>query len=156
MNKLACAKGAAMVELAILLPLLLILVFGIAEMGRAVYQQSILTRAADSAVRMLSRSHLTIDKETCAPLDTWDAAQADATNLLVYGDVDGGENALLEGLAMTSINIETRSLEGFEKDICIIVINAEAPFEPIFSSGVVFGFPAFNLTVTAEQRYIGE
>lgn len=145
-----------MVELAILLPLLLILFFGITEMGRALYQQSILVKTVGNATRMLSRTHLGIDVENnCAALANWEIAKTDATNLLVYGDVDEGEKTLLDGLIVTEINIETRSLEDFDKDVCIIIMKAEAPFSPVVSD-TLFGFPVFNLKASSEQRYIGE
>ncbi len=156
MNKQKQNTGAAMVELALLLPLLLILFFGITEMGRALYQQSILVKTVGNATRMLSRTHLGIDTaDNCAVLANWEAAKTDATNLLVFGDIDGGGTPLLVGLNVTDIDIEVRSLEDFDKDVCIIIMKAEAPFTPIVSD-TLLGFPVFNLKASSEQRYIGE
>jgi hypothetical protein len=47
-------KGQSLVEFALVVPLLLILVFGIAEFGRAWMTQNILTGAAREAVRILA------------------------------------------------------------------------------------------------------
>jgi Flp pilus assembly protein TadG len=47
-------KGQNLVEFALVVPLLLILVFGIAEFGRAWMTQNILTGAAREAVRVLA------------------------------------------------------------------------------------------------------
>lgn len=47
-------RGIAAVELAIVLPLLLTIVFGVTELGRAMYQYDALTKAARSAARYLS------------------------------------------------------------------------------------------------------
>ena len=47
-------KGQNLVEFALVVPLLLILVFGIAEFGRAWMTQNILTGAAREAVRLLA------------------------------------------------------------------------------------------------------
>jgi len=47
-------KGQSLVEFALVVPLLLILVFGIAEFGRAWMTQNILTGAAREAVRLLA------------------------------------------------------------------------------------------------------
>lgn len=44
-----------MIELAILLPLLILLVFGITEYGRAMYQYDTLTKSARSAARFQSQ-----------------------------------------------------------------------------------------------------
>lgn len=156
MNKHKQQTGAAMVELALLLPLLFILLFGITEMGRALYQQSILIKTVGNATRMLSRSFETIDVENdCATTANWTAAQADATNLLIYGDVDGGASPILAGLNVIDITVENRNLENFSKTVCIVKISAQAPFVPVVSDAL-FGFPNFNLKASSEQRYIGE
>jgi len=47
-------KGQSLVEFAIVVPLLLILVFGIAEFGRAWMTKNIMTGAAREAVRILA------------------------------------------------------------------------------------------------------
>lgn len=47
--------GAAIVEFAILLPLLVLLAVGIMEYGRAMYQYDTLTKSARSAARFLSQ-----------------------------------------------------------------------------------------------------
>jgi hypothetical protein len=47
-------KGQAMVELALLLPLLFLIVFGITEFGRAFYIQNALTNAAREGARRAS------------------------------------------------------------------------------------------------------
>jgi len=47
-------RGIAAVELAIVLPLLLAIVFGVTELGRAMYQYDALTKAARGAARYLS------------------------------------------------------------------------------------------------------
>lgn len=49
-------KGQALVELAILLPLLLLIVFGITEFGRALYIKNSLTNAAREGARRASVS----------------------------------------------------------------------------------------------------
>jgi len=54
--KLANQKGLAMVELAILLPLLLLILFGVAEFGRAWYLTNTLTNAAREGARRASIS----------------------------------------------------------------------------------------------------
>jgi Flp pilus assembly protein TadG len=51
---LTTEKGQSLVEFALVVPLLLILVFGIAEFGRAWMTRNILTGAAREAVRVLA------------------------------------------------------------------------------------------------------
>jgi len=54
--KLANQQGLAIVELAILLPLLLLILFGVAEFGRAWYLTNTLTNAAREGARRASIS----------------------------------------------------------------------------------------------------
>jgi Flp pilus assembly protein TadG len=51
-------KGVAAIELAFVLPLMLILVFGITELGRALYQYNGLVKATRGAVRYLALQDL--------------------------------------------------------------------------------------------------
>lgn len=51
-------RGVAAVELALILPVMLILVFGITELGRALYQYNGLVKATRGAVRYLSQYDL--------------------------------------------------------------------------------------------------
>lgn len=53
-NTLEHEKGQSLVEFALVVPMLLLLVFGIAEFGRAWMTQNILTGAAREAVRLLA------------------------------------------------------------------------------------------------------
>jgi Flp pilus assembly protein TadG len=53
-NTLGNEKGQNLVEFALVVPMLLLLVFGIAEFGRAWMAQNILTGAAREAVRILA------------------------------------------------------------------------------------------------------
>jgi Flp pilus assembly protein TadG len=51
-------KGVAAIELAFVLPLMLILAFGITELGRALYQYNGLVKATRGAVRYLAQQDL--------------------------------------------------------------------------------------------------
>ena len=156
-NKAKYQQGTAMVELAIVLPVLLMIFFGITEIGRALYQQNMLAKTVSSTTRMLSRAYLAIDiNNNCAQINPeWTNATAQATNLLKYGDIDGGSTLLLNGLDVDSINIAQKDLSNFSKSLCTITVSASADFQPVIGD-TLFGFPAFTLTASAEERYIGE
>lgn len=51
-------KGVAVIELALILPVMLIVVFGITELGRALYQYNALVKATRDAVRYLAQQDL--------------------------------------------------------------------------------------------------
>lgn len=78
-------SGTAIIELALILPLLLLLTFITTEFGRAVYQYNTVTKSVRDAVRYLS-------------VQTPNTHVAQAQNLLVYGNPAGTGTPLLPGL----------------------------------------------------------
>lgn len=87
-------RGLALVEFALTIGLLLALVFGITEFGRAIYQYDTLAKSARDAARFLS---------TKAPGDA--AAIAEATCLAVYGQPSCTGTPLVPGLTAAMISI---------------------------------------------------
>ena len=67
-------KGAALVEMAIILPILLVLVFGILEYGRVMFMTNVLNNAAREGARRAAVSPAPIDINdyvtSCIPFDT--------------------------------------------------------------------------------------
>lgn len=94
------SRGAVAVEMAILLIPLLVLVFGIAEFGRAISQYNTLVKSVRDSARFVSQS----GKD--AP-----GVSEDAKCLAVYGNTDcpGDYLPLVNGLSedMVSINYST-------------------------------------------------
>lgn len=90
--------GAVAVELALLTIPLLILAFGAAEYGRALYQYNTLVKAARDSVRHLS--HLN------PAGNGYEQAKTEAKCLAVYGNTDCAGQTLAPGLStdMVSIN----------------------------------------------------
>lgn len=64
-----CFKGQALVEFAIVLPILIAFIFGIVEFGRVMWVQQVLTNAARAGVRqsVLSVSTATSVNDTLSP-----------------------------------------------------------------------------------------
>lgn len=87
-------RGAAAVELALTMVPLLALTFGVTEYGRAIYTYNTIDKAARDAVRFL----------TAPPPGTPDANAA-ASNLVVYGNVEGTGMPLAPGLATSMVSI---------------------------------------------------
>ncbi len=83
-------RGVALVEFALTLPLLLLLLFGITEVSRAVFEYDSLLKATRGAARYLS---------TAAPGDS--AARAAATCLAVYVQSDPGGQVSCNGTPLT-------------------------------------------------------
>ena len=87
-------RGVAAVELGITMIPLLILTFGVTEYGRAIYTYNAIDKSARDGVRYLT-----------APISGSLDPEADARNLVVYGNVQGTGAALAPGLTTGMVNI---------------------------------------------------
>ena len=90
-------RGAAIVEFALLLVPMLILGFGVAEYGRAIYHYNTIVKSVRSAVRVLSQHN---------PSDTgYSARVTQAKCLAVYGNDTCSGSPLAPGLAVSNVNV---------------------------------------------------
>src|SRR5512143_2892217 len=87
-------SGAALVEFALILPLLLLLTMITTEFGRAIYQYNTIVKSLRGAARYLS-------VQTPGDANTLTAAR----NLVVYGNAAGTGTALVP--ALTTSNVAT-------------------------------------------------
>lgn len=87
-------RGVALVEFAVTIGFLLAIVFGITELGRAIYEYDALTKAARDAARYLS---------TKAPGDA--VAISRAVCLAVYGTPACAGTPLVPGLAASMVSV---------------------------------------------------
>jgi hypothetical protein len=83
-------NGVALVEFALILPLLLLLTLITTEFGRAMYQYNTLTKSVRDAVRYLS-------------VQTPNTHMAEASNLIVYGNLAGTGTPLALGLTLANV-----------------------------------------------------
>lgn len=159
--------GVAMVEFAIMLPMLLLLLFGVTELGRALYQQNTLYKSVAVGARYLARTSETLDDEDgCSAGGTWNDNLTTAENLIIYGNTTGAGTPLLPYLDdedVITIGVEERALtktDGIAVPICVITISAEVPFAGMFGTIVLPSvltdtIDAFNIRAETEERYIG-
>lgn len=158
-------RGAAMVEFAMVLPILIMLLFGITELGRALYQQSNLYKAVTSGARYMARTNATLDETNCSITDDWADDTDDAVNLIIYGNIAGTGTPLLPHLdsnTKAKITITPRSEtltmgDGEDKIICIITVSAEVDFAGLFGDIAIpfTNIGAFKIRAETEERYIG-
>jgi Flp pilus assembly protein TadG len=94
MNSRSRQRGVALVELAIAMSVVLAIIFGITEYGRAIYQYDILAKAARDAARFLSMRDAT---------DV--AAKTQAKCLAVYGNPACTGAPLAPGLTTAMVSI---------------------------------------------------
>lgn len=98
-------RGAAVVEFALLLPLLVALLAGAADLARLAYHQNVLAKSVREAARYLST--VKGPNTLCVyPTDAnWGGRTTDvvARNITVYGDPRGTGEARLPGLASSQV-----------------------------------------------------
>ena len=144
-------NGTAMVEFALVLPLLLLLTFMTTEYSRALYQYNVLTKSVRDAVRYLS---------TQTPGDT--TKYATAKNLVVYGNPAGTGAPLVLGLTTAKVDTPVWQTTGSSPVINTVTIQigygptgsaTRYRFVPLFASafGVTFGSAEFA-PITATMR----
>ncbi len=92
-------NGVALVEFALILPLLLLLTFITTEFGRAMYQYNTITKSVRDAVRYLS-------------VQTPGTHTAQAQNLVVYGNITGTGTPLVLGLSLANVPTPTWQTAG--------------------------------------------
>lgn len=145
-----------MVELAILMPLLVMLVFGVFEMGRVLYQEHVITKAAIAGSRYLSRSFGVLD-DNCAPQAGWANASNEARQLVVFA---GKSNPLISNMETdaVAVSVVQRTLPSPAEAVCVVRVAIVFPFNGIFGETLVpfTRIGAITLNASAEAVYIGE
>ena len=80
---LSCKRGAAAIEFAVVLPLLMLLAFGLIDIGRAVWTQATLNYAAQATARCFAIGSSSCS--TAALAQAYGASQAYGMNLTCTG-----------------------------------------------------------------------
>ncbi|NQU56062.1 MAG: pilus assembly protein [Rhodospirillales bacterium] len=140
--------GSAVVEFALLLPILLLLFSGFTEYGRAYFQANAIEKGLRAATLFASRAP--------TPLSAADAVIAE--NILKTGTADGSGALLVSGwgkpgagVAITSTNYD---LEGTL--IPVIRIEASVPFDPIVPGlASMVGLGGMMISLGHEQPHVG-
>jgi hypothetical protein len=148
-------QGAVMVEFAIIVPILVLLAFGITELGRALYHWNTLTKVVATGARYMARSNGGLVTGSCGPGTTWSNHETKAKNLIIYGN---GTEPLLPHLDDANvISITPRNGTGSFAGTCVIEVQAAVPFDwmagPLIPYDVV---GQISLRARTEERYIGE
>jgi Flp pilus assembly protein TadG len=129
-------RGLAMVEFAIVSPLLLLLLYAIGEFGNMLYQYALLADAARNADRYLSSNARTDSSGVVSISST----VVDATkSLVVYGDTAGSgtpagsRTPLLPGLATGQVTVKTQPDAGGATDVTVSVAY---PYQSLFGGSI--------------------
>lgn len=125
-------RGVAIIEFALILPLLLLMTFVVTEFGRAIYQYNILTKSVRDAARYLS---------TQSP----GTHATEAQNLIVYGNTGGTGTPLALGLTTSHVSAPTWTTAGGAPVINVVTVQVSGyQFQSIFATA--FGLPFGTVT----------
>jgi Flp pilus assembly protein TadG len=113
-----------MVEMVIVTPLLLMLLLGVAEIGKALIQYNTLNKNLRDAARLVAGSALL---GTTGTVQIDDVLEAAARNLAVYGNILGTGSPNLPLLSADQISVTPAANN-------MIVVEANYPYVPIVGS----------------------
>jgi len=145
-------RGTAMVETAIVLPVVMLLLFGLIEMGRALHHQHILAKTVRDAARYLARVPLACP----AGADpNWAAALTTAQHLAATGQLSGG-NALVRGWTEASFTVANPVCQNWSgRTVQMITMSADIPYQDLGLLGYL-GLGPMRLGASHQQVHIGE
>ena len=137
------SRGLAMTEMAIAVPVALILVLATADLGRAFWQYNTLTKSVRDAARYAAGQGL---YGSTGNVIVTDDLRTQVQNLVVYGNTAGSGSPLLAGLTTSGVDIESPG----EDDILVRTTYSYAPifgWVPTFDGGGVSTILDFEAVV---------
>lgn len=159
----ACTRGTSIIEMALVMPLLLSLLAGVVEMGRALHHHQVLETSVRDAVRYLSRvpdvGHP--PGTPCAAPGAGTAAET-ARTLAMYGTTMATAAPLLVYWTNTvpqevCIRTTTRTLTdetGATFDVTVVSMDVAVEYADIGLLGLI-GMDGLRLTASHEEIHIG-
>jgi Flp pilus assembly protein TadG len=127
-------RGTQLVELAIVLPLLVVMLGAAAEFGRFFYTYQTLAKATRAGAR-----YLTIESAA-------GTADAKAENFVVYGDEGGTGTPVVSGLTPGQVRItRTGGTSAFPERVTVKIVGYT--YVPIFDLGKLVGKPGLSLRI---------
>jgi Flp pilus assembly protein TadG len=152
--------GSALIEGAIVVPVLCILLFGVYEFSWFFYQQHLVSTGLRDAARYLARL-----PAPCNPASfTWYIDQASAKNLATTGSINGGA-ARVKGWTSTNVRltctpidnpITATGLSAFRGGPVIYVVTASTRFaDPTLGFFGLLGLTPPAISVSHSERVIG-
>ncbi len=128
-------RGTAIIEFALVLPLLVMMSILVVEIGRALYQYNALAKSVRDGTRYLSMQ-----------LPNTQVAQA--KNLVVFGNPDGTGTPLLPGLTIAA-HVPDPTWQNVGADPVIHTVTLQVSnysFQPMFTNVFGVNFPALQFS----------
>ena len=138
-------RGAQLVELAIVLPIFLMMFGAAAEFGRYFYEYTTLDKATRAGSRYLA---------TAAVNGTEDAR---AKNIVVYGNPEGTGTPIIKGLTTANVVItRTGGVPTLPQTVTVQISGYK--YQPVFDLGKLIKVPSLSLNIDVKpsvtMRYL--
>jgi Flp pilus assembly protein TadG len=148
-------RGVQLAELAIVMPILILLFAVTAEFGRYFYEYNTLAKAARIGARYLATTCVKPGSPSFAP-----GEDANAQNLVVYGNAAGTGSPIITGLTPSNITITRRIggvvTAGFPETVTVDVTDFK--FQPLFDLGGLMNNNGLSLNIDVKpsvtMRYL--
>jgi Flp pilus assembly protein TadG len=138
-------RGVQLVELAIVLPIFILLFGATAEFGRYFYEYTTLAKSARVGARYLTTAAVNSTEDTTAK------------NIVVYGNSAGTGNPILSGLSTANVSI-TRSGGVPVLPQTVTVQITDFKHQPIFDLGAITKTPTLSMNIDVKpsvtMRYL--
>ena len=138
-------RGAQLIELAIVLPIFLVLFGATAEFGRYFYEYSTLDKAVRAGSRYLATAAVNTTEDT------------KAKNIIVYGNPAGTGTPIVKGLTVANVTI-TRAggVPVLPQTVTVQITGYQ--YQPIFDLGKLIKTPSLSLNIDVKpsvtMRYL--
>ena len=138
-------RGAQLVELAIVLPIFLMMFGAAAEFGRYFYEYTTLDKAVRAGSRYLATAAVNTTEDT------------KAKNIIVYGNPAGTGTPIVKGLTVANVTI-TRAggVPVLPQTVTVQITGYK--YQPIFDLGKLIKTPSLSLNIdvkpSATMRYL--
>jgi hypothetical protein len=129
-------RGVQLLELALVLPILLVLFGAVAEFGRYFYEYTTVAKAARVGARFLASKSVLSTKDY----------EGDAKNLVVYGNIAGTGDPVLPGLSPLNVDVQyIGGPSGVPDTVMVSIIDYE--HESIIDLGGLLNNPSLSLNI---------
>ncbi len=125
--------GVQLVELAIVLPIFLLLFASTAEFGRFFYEYSTLSKSTRAGARYL----------ITAPTDG--SKDANAKNLVIYGNQSGSGKPVLSDITTGNVTISRTNLGAGAQTVTVRIDGYK--YQPLFDLGKMLNEPQLSLNI---------
>lgn len=141
-------QGVQLVELAIVLPVLMMLCAGVVEFGRYFYEYTTAAKGARAGARYLA------SKSATSVGTNW---QANAKNLVVYGNTAGSGSPILPGLSTANVEVQySGGVSAVPELVKISIVDYQ--HQPVFDLGALLNIPSLSLNIgvkpSVTMRYL--